>query len=181
MNCNDSRTIDWNDLPWLGTILATCMHCLKQNALIKITRRVWEEPIGGATYASKQDPESGQEWAKQDYWPEMTWKLTPFPIKPETMSQDSLTLLLYAQRSIHNKVFLCQYTCLLKQFISSFLSSFFSFLLSFFLSTMATLAAYGSFQAMGWIRVTAASLCHSNAGSMPHLQPIPQFTATPDP
>ena len=41
--------------------------------------------------------------------------------------------------------------------------------------------AYGGFQAKGLIGATAAGLCHSNVGSEPHLQPIPQLTATPDP
>ena len=42
---------------------------------------------------------------------------------------------------------------------------------------------YGSSQASGRIRAAAAGLhhSHSNAGSMPHLWPIPQLTATPDP
>ena len=42
---------------------------------------------------------------------------------------------------------------------------------------------YGSSQASGRIRAAAARLhhSHSNAGSMPHLWPIPQLTATPDP
>ena len=42
---------------------------------------------------------------------------------------------------------------------------------------------YGGSQAGGQIEATAASLCcsHSNLGSEPHLQPTPQFTATPDP
>jgi len=45
------------------------------------------------------------------------------------------------------------------------------------------LAAYGSSQARGRIRPTAASLCHnySNAGFEPHLRPTPQLTAMPDP
>ena len=45
------------------------------------------------------------------------------------------------------------------------------------------LAAYGSFQARGRIRAVAASLhqSHSNSGSKPCLQPIPQLTATLDP
>ena len=43
-------------------------------------------------------------------------------------------------------------------------------------------AAYGSSQARGWIRATAARLtCDSHAKSKPHLWPMPQFTATPDP
>jgi len=43
--------------------------------------------------------------------------------------------------------------------------------------------AYGGSQARGPIRAIAASLhqSHSNAGSLPHLQPTPQLTATPDP
>ena len=47
----------------------------------------------------------------------------------------------------------------------------------------ATPSAYGSSQARGQIRATAAGLHHghSNAGSKLCLQPTPQFTATPDP
>ena len=43
--------------------------------------------------------------------------------------------------------------------------------------------AYESSQARGRIGAAAAGLCHShsNARSVPHLQPIPQLTATPDP
>ena len=43
--------------------------------------------------------------------------------------------------------------------------------------------AYGDSQARGRIGVTDASLhhSHSNLGSEPHLWPIPQLTATPDP
>ena len=43
--------------------------------------------------------------------------------------------------------------------------------------------AYGSSQARDRIRATAVSLhhSHSNVGSKPHLRPIPQLTATPDP
>uniref|UniRef100_A0A8D1D0V8 Androgen dependent TFPI regulating protein n=1 Tax=Sus scrofa TaxID=9823 RepID=A0A8D1D0V8_PIG len=44
-------------------------------------------------------------------------------------------------------------------------------------------AAYGSSQATGGIRATAAGLPHSqsNVGSEPRLRPTPQLTATPDP
>ena len=47
----------------------------------------------------------------------------------------------------------------------------------------ATPAAYGGSQARGLIRAVAASLrhSHSNAGSEPHLQLIPQLMATLDP
>ena len=43
--------------------------------------------------------------------------------------------------------------------------------------------AYGDSQARGQIGATAASLghSHSNTGSEPNLQPIPQLTAKPDP
>ena len=34
----------------------------------------------------RKDPESDQIWAKQDDWPETTWKLTSITIKPETES-----------------------------------------------------------------------------------------------
>ena len=41
----------------------------------------------------------------------------------------------------------------------------------------------GGSQARGLIRAVAAGLhqSHSNVGSEPHLQPAPQFMATPDP
>ena len=56
-------------------------------------------------------------------------------------------------------------------------SVFFS---SFFMTAPAT---HGSPQAMGWIGVAAAGLHHghSNAKSKPHLQPMLQLVATPDP
>ena len=43
--------------------------------------------------------------------------------------------------------------------------------------------AYGVSPARGGIGAVAARLPHSrsNAGSEPHLQPIPQLTAMPDP
>ena len=42
--------------------------------------------------------------------------------------------------------------------------------------------AYGGSQARGQIRAVATGLCYShiNARSEPHLQPTPQFMATPD-
>ena len=48
---------------------------------------------------------------------------------------------------------------------------------------MAVPEAYGSFQARGQIRATAAGLRHShrNWGSELHLWPEPQLMATPDP
>ena len=65
---------------------------------------------------------------------------------------------------------------------TSFLHCFFFFFvfLPFF---WATLAAYGGSQARGRIGTVAASLhqSHSNSGSEPHLQTIPQLTATSDP
>ena len=44
-------------------------------------------------------------------------------------------------------------------------------------------AAPVTYQFKGRMRATAAGLCHShsNTGSEPHLQPIPQLTAMPDP
>ena len=52
----------------------------------------------------------------------------------------------------------------------------------FFFLTAAP-ATYGSFQAKGRIRTTAASLhhSHSNTGFEPHLQLMLQLVATPDP
>ena len=37
----------------------------------------------------RKEPESDQIWAKQDDWPETTWKLTPITIKPETVNQEA--------------------------------------------------------------------------------------------
>ena len=53
----------------------------------------------------------------------------------------------------------------------------------FFAFSRAAPMAYGSSQARGLIRAVAAGLCqsHSNAGSEPLLQPVPQLRATPDP
>ena len=47
----------------------------------------------------------------------------------------------------------------------------------------ATPEAYGSSQARSRIGAAVASLCHGhgNVGSEPHLQPIPQLKAMPDP
>ena len=48
---------------------------------------------------------------------------------------------------------------------------------------MATLAAYVSSQARGWIRAVAAGLpqSSSNSGTELYLQPTPQLTAMSDP
>ena len=54
--------------------------------------------------------------------------------------------------------------------IPALLLFFFFFFLLFAISWAAP-AAYGGFQARGRIRATAASLCHSNLGSEPRLQP----------
>ena len=56
-------------------------------------------------------------------------------------------------------------------------------LTAFFCFLRATLSAYGNYQAGGQIRAIPAGLCHShsNVGSEPHLRPIPQLTAMPDP
>ena len=62
------------------------------------------------------------------------------------------------------------------KFLFLFLNLF--FILYFF---RAALATYGSSQATGQIRAVAASLCHGNAGSEPHLRPTSQFMATQDP
>ena len=53
----------------------------------------------------------------------------------------------------------------------------------FFFFLRATLVAYDGSGARGGIRAKAAGLrhSHSNAGYKPHLQPIPQLRATPDP
>ena len=53
----------------------------------------------------------------------------------------------------------------------------------FFLIFSAPPLAYGSSQARGQIGPAAACLhhSHSNLGSEPHLQPIPQLTAMRDP
>ena len=57
-------------------------------------------------------------------------------------------------------------------------SLFFFFFFDLF---RATPVAYGGSQARGLIGATAAGRCHSNTGSKPHLQPIPQLMATLDP
>ena len=48
---------------------------------------------------------------------------------------------------------------------------------------MAATVAYGSSQAKGQIRAAAAGLhhIHSNTRSEPHLLPMPQIAAMPDP
>ena len=53
----------------------------------------------------------------------------------------------------------------------------------FFCLFRAAPTAYEDSQARGKIRAVATSLCqsHSNSGSEPRLQPIPQLLATPDP
>ena len=57
------------------------------------------------------------------------------------------------------------------------------FFFRLFAISWAALAVCGGFQARGPIGAVAAGLCqsHSNARSEPHLRPIPQLTATPDP
>ena len=62
--------------------------------------------------------------------------------------------------------------------IVSFISIFF-----FFCLFRATPTACGGSQARGQIGATAAALhnSHSNGGSRPHLRPVPQLTAMPDP
>ena len=57
------------------------------------------------------------------------------------------------------------------------------FIYCLFAFSRATPVAYGGFQARGLIGAVATGLhqSHSNAGCEPHLQPIPQLTATPDP
>ena len=57
------------------------------------------------------------------------------------------------------------------------------FLFACFLSFLGRTMAHGSSQARGRIGAAAASLhhSHSNEGSEPYLQPMLQFTATPDP
>ena len=57
----------------------------------------------------------------------------------------------------------------------------FSFFLFFCLLFRVTSEPYGGPQARSRIRATAAGLCHSNMGSKPHVQPIPQLTAMPNP
>ena len=54
---------------------------------------------------------------------------------------------------------------------------------SFCFLFMAASAAYGSSSARAGIRAAAAGLCHShsNIGSEPHIQPMLQLVATPDP
>ena len=73
---------------------------------------------------------------------------------------------------------------LFKTLILTVSEAFFIFLIFFFfLLFRAAPTAYGSSQARGRIRATAAGLCHShnNAGSKPCLWPTPQLTAMLDP
>ena len=63
--------------------------------------------------------------------------------------------------------------------ISNFFLSFFFFFFFFFCLFRATPAAYGSSQARGLIRASAA--VHRHVGSGPHLWPIPQLTTMLDP
>ena len=60
---------------------------------------------------------------------------------------------------------------------------FFIYLFVCFVFSRATPMAYGGSQARGLIRAIAAGLyqSHSNAGSEPHLWPMPQLMVTPDP
>ena len=51
----------------------------------------------------------------------------------------------------------------------------------FFCLFRAVPEAYGGSQARGGFVAVTAGLCHSNARSEPHLQPIPQLMAVPDP
>ena len=53
----------------------------------------------------------------------------------------------------------------------------------FFFLFRAVPVTYGNSQSRGQIRAAAAGLqhSHSNVGSEPHLWPIPQLVATPDP
>ena len=66
---------------------------------------------------------------------------------------------------------------------STIIFFFFFFLAFFFWLFRAAPAAYGGSQARGPSRAIASGLCHShsNAGSKPRLQPIPQLLATLDP
>ena len=59
----------------------------------------------------------------------------------------------------------------------------FIYLFGLFAFSRADPMAYGGSQARGLIGAVATGLrqSHSNAGSKPHLQPIPQLTATLDP
>ena len=53
-----------------------------------------------------------------------------------------------------------------------------SFIYYFFWLFRAIPTAYGSFQARGQTGAAATSLCHSNAGSEPHLRFTPQHTGS---
>ena len=57
------------------------------------------------------------------------------------------------------------------------------FFFCLFAISWATSLAYGDYQARGQIGAVATGLRkrHSNVGSEPHLQPIPELTAMPDP
>ena len=64
-----------------------------------------------------------------------------------------------------------------------FLENWIFYFVLFFVFFRAAPAAYGSSQARGIIRATAAGLCHShsNSGSEPCLRSTPQLTAMPHP
>uniref|UniRef100_A0A8D1VYM5 Sec1 family domain containing 1 n=1 Tax=Sus scrofa TaxID=9823 RepID=A0A8D1VYM5_PIG len=66
---------------------------------------------------------------------------------------------------------------------ASAVTQVFFFFFDLFVFSRVALVAYGGSQARGPIGAVATGLCqsHSNAGSEPHLQPIPQLRATPDP
>ena len=57
------------------------------------------------------------------------------------------------------------------------------FIYLFIVFYRAAHVAYGGSQARSQIEAVAVGLCHShsNSGSEPHLGPIPQLTAIPDP
>ena len=65
------------------------------------------------------------------------------------------------------------------QFIYLFVIVFFVF--SFFVFSLGPDPRHMEIPRLGIGSVTAASLCHSNVESEPHLQLTPQLTATPNP
>ena len=69
----------------------------------------------------------------------------------------------------------CPGTATTQNSLLFFLLSFFFFFFFFFLLFRVVSTAHGGSQARGRLGAAAASLCHSHsdAGSEPHLQPIP--------
>ena len=73
--------------------------------------------------------------------------------------------------------------CFVDSYICAIFYFIFIFIFCLFAISWATPTAHGGPQARGWIGAITAGLrqSHSNVGSKPCLQPIPQLMAMPDP